>query len=148
MRLSWGAVLMLCVAIAGATAFDCYRVASDSMLPTVSPGQRVVVLRPWVPFVSIARGSMIVFRAPTGHGIAIKRVSGIAGDRCVDAVCGTNPRALKEQCCGTSFLDRTTVELTEGYVFVLGDNRGRSIDSRVWGPIATRNIIGKVVLIF
>jgi len=88
----------------------------------------------------------------------IKRVIGLPGDRVVvtkgrvtiynqDHPNGYDPD--KDQAYNKSF-DRTDNEIDvtvdEGHVFVLGDNRANSLDSRIIGPVETEHIVGRLVL--
>jgi signal peptidase I len=85
----------------------------------------------------------------------IKRVVGVAGDRI--AIRGghvvRNGRRQSEPFasrCGPGadcdFPHAITVP--EGHVYVMGDNRGHSEDSRYWGPVPITWVIGKAVLIY
>ena len=98
------------------------------------------------------RGEVVVFRSPRDQERDfVKRVIGLPGET-VEIVNGTvyvNGLELDEP-----YLDRkdnTTmapVEVEEGTVFVLGDNRGSSNDSRSWGPVPTENLIGRAWMRF
>ena len=98
------------------------------------------------------RGEVVVFRSPRDQDRDfVKRVIGLPGET-VEIVNGTvyvNGLELVEP-----YLDRkdnTTmapVEVEQGTVFVLGDNRGASNDSRSWGPVPTENLIGRAWMRF
>ena len=84
-------------------------------------------------------------------GLFIKRVVGVAGDRIEfrDGAVYRNGAKLREP-----YVDGPTepgaasgVELPLNHVFVLGDNRAQSCDSRVWGPLAVRRVVGVGVAI-
>jgi signal peptidase I len=79
----------------------------------------------------------------------VKRVVGLPGDRIqiIDGYVWRN--GVKEtgsyvQSCGTSSSCnfRTAIKVPPGHYFMMGDNRGESDDSRFWGPIPQRSIIG------
>ena len=98
------------------------------------------------------RGEVVVFRSPRDQSRDfVKRVIGLPGDtvEIVDGTVYVNGLQLVEP-----YLDRkdnTTmapVEVEPGTVFVLGDNRGSSNDSRSWGPVPTENLIGRAWMRF
>ena len=98
------------------------------------------------------RGEVVVFRSPRDPDRDfVKRVIGLPGET-VEIVQGTvyvNGLELVEP-----YLDRkdnTTmapVDVDQGTVFVLGDNRGSSNDSRSWGPVPAENLIGRAWMRF
>ena len=98
------------------------------------------------------RGEVVVFRSPRDQERDfVKRVIGLPGDT-VEIVNGTvyvNGLQLLEP-----YLDRkdnttmSPVKVEPGTVFVLGDNRGSSNDSRSWGPVPTENLIGRAWMRF
>jgi signal peptidase I len=127
-------------------------VASTSMLPTFKPGDTVAVdtnaydsALPW-------RGDIIAFRqADFPDTVSLKRVIGLPGDSVeeVDGVVSVNGQVLDEPYAD---LDHTSGSWTveEGHVFVLGDSRANSNDSRYtgeWGmgQVPIGDIIGKVL---
>ena len=126
-----------------------FYIPSGSMLPTLHQGDRVLVNK---LDTDPSRGELVVFERPPGQpddGIKdlIKRVVGIAGDT-IEARDGTvyvNGEPLDESYLAdgvvTSNLERQTIPA--GHVFVMGDNRGDSADSRVFGPIDADLIVGK-----
>ena len=98
------------------------------------------------------RGEVVVFRSPRDQDRDfVKRVIGLPGET-VEIVNGTvyvNGLELVEPYLDGK--DNTTmapVEVEPGTVFVLGDNRGASNDSRSWGPVPTENLIGRAWMRF
>jgi signal peptidase I len=103
------------------------------------------------PFHPPERGDIIVFNPPTvSDKPYIKRVIGLPGETITiaDGFVYVNGVKLDEPYidgaiteCNRSKCDPVTV--AEGSVFVLGDNRRNSSDSRIFGPIKVDSIIGK-----
>ena len=98
-------------------------------------------------FQSPKRGEVVVFRSPRdADRDFVKRVIGLPGDT-VEIVNGTvyvNGLQLLEPYITKR--DNTTmapVQIESGTLFVLGDNRGASNDSRSWGPVPAENLIGR-----
>ena len=100
------------------------------------------------------RGDIVVFEYPRDPDqFFIKRVIGLPGET-VEVSNGEitiyndeNPvgRVLEEEYIGSErTLGKKKVELNPNEYFVLGDNRGYSLDSRSFGPIIDEDIIGKV----
>lgn len=148
------AVTLAAAAVAAAVVLFAspYLIQSISMTSTIEPGQYVLVDRVG-PSLGIQRGEVIVFYPPTSVSKTpfIKRVIGLPGDRVSISggqvsVNGT-PIAETYLTPGT-----TTLAVHDGYdsltvpagsVFVLGDDRSESWDSRYFGPIADGSIVGR-----
>jgi signal peptidase I len=77
-------------------------------------------------------------------GLFIKRVIGIAGDRITirDGAVYLNGRKLREPYANRPTDGAGEYEVPARHVFVLGDNRSQSCDSRVWGPLSVRRVVG------
>jgi signal peptidase I len=99
----------------------------------------------------IERREIVAFqvgpKARTKCGAAgrfIKRVIGLAGDQVSirDGVVYLNGRKLREPYANGPTDGAGQYEVPSRHVFVLGDNRSQSCDSRVWGPLAVRRIVG------
>ena len=127
-------------------------VTSTSMLPTFKPGDTVAVDTDAYESALPSRGDVIAFRLPdtSGH-VFLKRVIGLPGDSIeqVDGVVSVNGQVLDEPYAD---LDRRSGSWTveDGYVFVLGDSRANSNDSRFtgeWGmgQVPLADIIGRVL---
>lgn len=110
-------------------------VTGSSMEPALSPGDRLVV-RPVGPVLP-RRGDVVVLRDPREpERRTIKRVVGVPGEHvrlragrlAIDGVVHIEPHAHRR--CGDD--DRT---VPPHHVYVLGDNRARSTDSRTYGPV-------------
>lgn len=128
-----------------------YQVDGDSMAPTVHGGQWVVVDKAAWQVVGVPRGALVTFTAPGGDDHLLKRVVGVAGDTVAieDALLVVNGRVVEEPFVDHSRIDATyfgPFTVPDGTVFVLGDNRFGSIDSRVFGPVPLSLVDGRVVL--
>ena len=128
------------------------RVDGPSMEPSYYHNNRVVVLKVAYIFGDIQRGDVIVFPAPPNpEEDYIKRVIGLPGDEVMVAN-GTvyvNNEALDEPYINAPPINSTRpVTVPEGMVFVMGDNRNVSSDSRSWGPLPIEDIIGKAVFVY
>jgi len=141
--------LVLLVGVAGALTARAeglrpVRVTSGSMSPTIGTGDWIVVRdghrQP-------ARGDIVMFRFPLGtSGRAIKRVVALGGDRVeIGARSVTvDGRVIRIAGAPSASAARPRVEtVPAGHVFVLGDNAARSIDSRSFGALPVREIVGR-----
>lgn len=157
--LEWVAVIggALVVALVVKTFFvQAFWIPSPSMEPTLTQGDRVLVNKLADSIDDLNRGDVIVFRRPeNGDGAhvesdikdLIKRVIGLPGDR-IETRAGVvyvNGERLDEGYLaqGTTTGEMDPVTVPEGHVFVMGDNRGNSHDSRIFGPVPGDNIIGR-----
>jgi signal peptidase I len=131
-----------------------YRVDGHSMSPTLQDQQYILVDKAAYLFHAPQRGDIIVFAYPVDPTQDyVKRIIGIPGDQVqVDqnGVVSVNGVRLNEPYISASpdpYAPTNTVLRANQY-FVLGDNRGDSSDSRVWGPVPRQNIIGKASVVY
>ena len=123
-----------------------------SMLPTLQPGERVAIdtlaYRQRLP----RRGEIVAFRAPFDPSkTAIKRVIGLPGD-VVSIVSGgtvvVNGHPLSEPyVVSPARSEMAALDVPAQVLFVLGDNRSHSFDSRHWGaehPLFVNLLLGRV----
>lgn len=128
------------------------RVDGPSMEPSYYHNNRVVVSKASYWFGEIERGDVIVFPAPPNpEEDYIKRVIGLPDDqvRVTNGVVYVNDNPLEEpyiMAPPIANMRQTTVP--PGMVFVMGDNRNVSSDSRSWGPLNIEEIIGKAVFVY
>jgi signal peptidase I len=131
-----------------------YRVDGHSMAPTLQDQQYILVDKAAYLFHPPQRGDIIVFAYPVDPTQDyVKRIIGIPGDRVqVDqnGVVSVNGVKLNEPYISASPdpYAPTNMVLRADQYFVLGDNRGDSSDSRVWGPVPRQNIIGKASVVY
>jgi signal peptidase I len=136
-----------------------FRIPSGSMEPTLAVGDRVLVNRLSYRLHDINRGDVIVFERPDSAPAApgepedlIKRVIGLPGDTIVarEGTVYVNDRPLDEPYlpAGTSTTNlEDPVKVPEGEVFVMGDNRDNSSDSRFIGTIPVDSVVGRAFAI-
>ncbi len=128
-------------------------VTGMSMAPTLVNSERYLLNR-WIFHVrDPQRGEVVVLRDPSDNGYSVKRVIAVSGDSIslLNGELYLNGRKLVEPYLppatptfGDSFKDQT-FHCAPGYYFLLGDNRKNSVDSRSYGPVPRRNILGLVV---
>jgi signal peptidase I len=149
-------------------AWEAFKVPTASMSPTILPGDRILVDKTsrW----EVRRGDVVVYRdAEHADRFNIKRVVGVGGDRVEwtgtemrvngnalprspaseahddvywEENAGSRYRVLHEE--GSAAGVPETV-VPAGSVYVVGDNRGTSRDSRMDGPVPLSRVVGRVI---
>ncbi|AHY46488.1 signal peptidase I [Rubrobacter radiotolerans] len=148
----FAAILSVCLVLVfgGVRPFvaEVFLLPSASMSPTLLPGERVLVEKVTLRLGAPERGDLVAFER--GGGVEIKRVAGLPGDRVEvrDGVLFVDGERLREPYVDYRLTDGSffgPVRVSEGSVFVLGDNRSNSLDSRELGPVAEGDLLGRVV---
>ncbi len=127
------------------------KVEGTSMLPGLEDQERIFVNKFVYRLEPISRGDVIVFRYPKDPSKSyIKRVIGVAGDRIhiVEGLVYVNGEPLSEDYVPQQYVDwRSQPEITipAGSFFMMGDHRNMSSDSRDFGPVAEKFVVGKAV---
>jgi signal peptidase I len=148
-----------------------YRIPSASMEPTlhcagIEDGctarfsDRVLANRFIYHFVDPDRGDIVVFETPQraqrqceASGTFVKRIVALPGEtwEMRDGAVFIDGRRLEEPYLARDGRD-SDVEppqrIPDDHYFVMGDNRGSSCDSRVWGPLPRASLIGKVFAVY
>ncbi|MEK8214522.1 signal peptidase I [Paenibacillus sp. FSL L8-0463] len=147
--------------------FKPFIVDGPSMKPNFHTGERVIVNEILYDIRSPQRGEVIVFHVPSEGRDFIKRVIGVAGDTvkvegdvvtvngepvnetyiqgAIDEAHNNNALYNNKDFPNEDFTDGT---VPEGHVFVMGDNRSDSTDSRMIGYVPLGDIVGRADLIF
>jgi signal peptidase I len=125
-------------------------VQSDSMEPTVKAGSLVFVFKPGPELSGVHSGDLVVFPSPVDGTPLIKRVVAVGGQQIEvqDAVLYVDSSPVDEPFVDLATIDGTyypRTDVPDGTVFVMGDNRERSIDSRDYGPVSLEDIDGLVL---
>src|SRR5436305_2435350 len=132
-----------------------FYIPSDSMNPTLVQKDRVLVNKLSYHFHDVYRGDIVVFKRPPGENDPkikdlIKRVIGLPGDTIEgrDGQIVVDGRVLNESYTAKNspISDFPARKVPPGHFFVMGDNRGNSKDSRVFGPIAKSLIVGRAFI--
>jgi signal peptidase I len=152
--MEWPIVIVAAVVVALVVrtfVFETFYIPSLSMANTLQVNDRVIVNKLSYKFHSIHRGDVVVFRKPPNLQLndedLIKRVIGLPGEQISghDGSVYVDGRKLTEPyvnpaCGGTSDFNPVTVPKDD--IFVMGDNRCNSEDSRVFGPISQDLVVG------
>lgn len=121
-------------------------VPSKSMAPTLRPGDVVMMRIDGLHKHMPKRGDIIVFKDATDGGLVIKRVVGLPGEQVTvwSDMVWINGRRLQEPYAkGTIRMDYPVqVTLRRDEVWVMGDNRAHSMDSRDFGPVKQEQMVG------
>lgn len=130
-----GCVLFLGGFAWGVVVYKPYTVPTDSMTPTVHAGDRVLAQR--IDGDEVRRGDVVVFTDSAWGGVPmVKRVVGIGGDRvacCDKGRLTIDGKAVEEPYLrkgGPASAVGFTAEVPRGHLFLLGDERTSSLDSR------------------
>ncbi len=132
-------------------------VEGASMAPTFETGDYLIVDELSYRFQAPARGSILIFKYPRDPSKSfIKRIIGLPGetvsvsDGRVSIINSEHPDGFKlnEPYVKLSKQESFNNVLGLGEYFVLGDNRLGSADSRIWGPVPARNIVGRPLIRF
>ena len=123
------------------------RVYGQSMEPNLHTDQRLVVEKLSYNFHEPERGDIVILQVPqAGSGLLIKRVIGLAGEK-IEIKGGKvhiNEQPLEEPYLSQQAQrDMKATVVPPKHVFVMGDNRGFSNDSRSFGPVPLDNIVGR-----
>lgn len=127
------------------------RVDGTSMEPTLVHGEFILVNRISYVFGELERGDIVIFHHPAGiQEDLIKRVIGLSGDtvQVRNSVVYVNGLQLNEPYISQAPAYSGEWLVPDGYLFVLGDNRNNSNDSKDWGLLPIENVVGKAVLIY
>ncbi|MCB5910795.1 signal peptidase I [Streptomyces pinistramenti] len=130
-----GCVLFLGGFLWAAVIYRPYTVPTDSMSPTIAPGARVLAEK--VDGAQIRRGDVVVFKdAVWGDLPMVKRVVGVSGDNvacCTKGRLTVNGTPIEEPYLQNENLASPTgftAKVPDGQLFLLGDHRNDSLDSR------------------
>lgn len=129
-------------------------IPTGSMEPTLMPNDRVLALKFIYKFTDPKPGEIVVFVPPNeNQRDYIKRVVAVGGQRIkiVDEKVFVDGKPLSEPYLSANSFDSGNlreITIPPGKVFVMGDNRPNSLDSRVFGPVDKERIIGKAFIVY
>ena len=132
-----------------------YLEQSTSMQPTIAPGDQMLAVE---GSSGIRRGDIVVIRVPAKVSgtdeLFVKRVIALPGDHvaCCNAKrqVTVNGKALSEKYLypgDPPSRTRFSATVRKGEIWVMGDHRNISVDSRKWGQVPLRGVVGRVILV-
>jgi signal peptidase I len=155
----WAVVLLVAIGVAvGIRTFvvQTFYIPSASMEPTLMIGDRILVDKVSYHLHAVHRGDIVVFATPPGEDAGpavkdlVKRVIGLPGETVSSAnghvVINGKPLIEPWLVKGTLTVGITSQKIPAGELFVMGDNRSDSQDSRFFGPIHQSLVVGRVVM--
>ncbi len=132
--------------------FQVARVEGQSMAPTLEDQDRLIVSKFAYRIGEPNRGDIVMLYYPVDPEKSfVKRIIAEEGDqvRIVDGIVYVNDVPQSDEYVPEEYRDHESYGpeiVPEGYYFVLGDHRNNSSDSRHWGPVPKKYVIGKVEL--
>jgi signal peptidase I len=161
-----GVALIIAFLVRG-FALQQFYISGPSMESTMFQDNRVLVNKISYRLHDIHRGDVVVFDRVTTDGVAvqhddlIKRVIGLAGDKISISKCvvSVNGKAIDEPYLNDYDLAQTNLDdrcripemavttVDSGHLFVMGDNRPQSFDSRMFGTIDEKLVVGRAFVI-
>lgn len=144
------AVVAVVAVVLAVLVSEPFTVRSSSMAPTLHTGDQILAERLTPRFGHLARGDLVVFRAPAARALMVKRVVAVAGDRVglADGRLVVNGHRRPE-----AYVDLASVDgvyfgpevVPPASVFVMGDDRAASVDSRDFGAVPLDRVLGRVL---
>lgn len=133
--------------------FQPFYIPSGSMEPTLQIQDHIIVNKFGHKFWELKPGDIVVFKYPLNpQKDYVKRLIALPGDKVEvrNSHVYVNDRPLAEEYLppGLRYADFGPVVVPENSYWMMGDNRGNSEDSRVWGPLPRQNVIGKAMLVY
>jgi signal peptidase I len=129
-------------------------VPTPSMVPTIMVDDKLYVEKLSVRFGELRRGMIVIFKDPETTGsqdYLVKRLIGLGGDsiKISEGQLWVNDQAVDEPYLNEPMKsDFPEVTVPEGQVFLMGDNRNHSQDSRSWGTVDEDCISGQALFIY
>ena len=139
-------IVILMVLIIRTYFFTPIKVNGTSMYPTLKPNE-LMILNKISAKKEINRWDIVVVKEDNKY--IIKRIIGLPGESIayIDGKLYINKKEVEDNYSLSSTSDFTEIYLKDNEYFVMGDNRAVSADSRLIGPIAKSQILGKTNLI-
>lgn len=131
--------------------FQPFLVSGASMDPNIAQNNYLIIDELTYRFREPMRGEVVVFRYPGDKSIFyIKRIMGLPNEQVdiengvltIDGVKIDETEYLK----GISTSGTVHTKLSSDQYFVMGDNRSNSYDSRAWGPLEKKYVVGRALL--
>lgn len=149
-KITTAALLAAAVLAARLWVVEPVTVSSESMEPAVPRGSTVLMFKPGPALGGLRTGDLVVFTSPEDGNPAIKRAVALQGQTVaiedsvlvVDGIPQPEPGIDHSRTDGTYF---GPVTVPAGHVFVLGDNRAGSIDSRLYGSVPLEDLQATVL---
>ncbi|MBQ3308144.1 MAG: signal peptidase I [Bacilli bacterium] len=119
------------------------KVNGESMNPTLEDGEIMILDIISYRLKGLKRFDIVVINQ--GKELIIKRVIGLPGERIKykDGELYINDTKVKDPYTGSNFTEDFELTIPKDEYYVLGDNRGNSLDSRVFGTFTKKQVLGK-----